>query len=127
MISAPCATLITRMTPKPRASPLAIRAYTPPVRRPRMQAWTKTCMRRVLASPGRLRRERLRDRDLRREDREQLALHPLDEQVLPVRLAVGVPGQVPLDRRPRALVQGRDDRLVVDRVRLGDGELEQLA
>ena len=35
---------MTRITPKPSASPLAIRAYTPPVSSPRMQAWTKRCI-----------------------------------------------------------------------------------
>jgi len=32
-----------------------------------------------------------------------------------VRRAVGVPGEIPLDRRPHALVQRVDDLLVVDR------------
>src|SRR5437763_2052220 len=98
---------MTRMTPKPSARPLAIRAYTPPVRRPRMQAWTKTCTVSgisLLLAPGRLRRERLRDRDAGRVDREELALDPFDEQVVAVRRAVGVPGEVALDRLPHAAV-----------------------
>jgi hypothetical protein len=35
---APWATLITRMIPNTRVTPLAIRAYTPPIRTPKMTA-----------------------------------------------------------------------------------------
>src|SRR5512141_3060514 len=121
---------MTRITPNPSARPLAIRAYTPPVRRPRMQAWMKTCIGRgslVLLAPGGLRGERLRNRHVRWEHRQQLALDPLDEQVVAVRRPVRVPGQVALDRRPRALVERGDDLLVVDRADLLRDDLQQLA
>src|SRR5690349_15386250 len=123
---APWATLTTRMIPKASVRPLAISAYTPPVRSPRMQAWTKRCIYRrssssLLLSPGRLRHHGLVKRHARGKDRHELAADPLDEDVAPPWRAVLVPAQVALDRRPRTGVQRLDDRLVVDRAcLLGD-------
>src|SRR5712672_1559411 len=131
MISAPWATLTTRITPNASVRPLDISAYTPPVRRPRMHAWMKRCTgsssTRALALPGRLGNRRSVQRHGLRVDGQQLAADPLDEAVLALRAAVGVPAQVPLDRRPHAPVQGLDDRRVVDRVRLGRDGLDQLS
>src|SRR5712664_2729602 len=130
MINAPCATLITLITPNPNASPLAIKAYTPPVSRPRMQAWMKTCTccdGPALVAPGRLGRERLGEREALREHRQELSTHPLDEEVVAVGSSVGVPGQVALDRRPRAPVERGDDLLVVDRADLLHRQLQELA
>ena len=73
---------------------------------------------RCLLAPGGLRDERLVQRDVLRVDGVELAADPLDEQVAALRLADRVPAQVALDRRPGALVQRRDDLLVVDRVDL---------
>src|SRR5664279_212289 len=130
-ISAPWATLTTRMTPKARVRPLAMSAYTPPVRRPRMHAWMRRCTGEgpgapVLALPGGLGNGRRVSRDVRRVDREQLASDPLDEAVVALRAAVGVPAEVALDGRPDARVQRLDDGRVVDGLRLRGHGLDQL-
>src|SRR2546423_4352421 len=114
------------MTPKTSVRPLAINAYTPPVRTPRMQAWTTMCTSSLLA-PGRLRCERRVQRDVLRVDGQQLAVHPFDEQVASLRLADRVPAQHALDRRPAAAVQRVDDLAVVERLRLRDRELQHLS
>src|ERR1700693_4284673 len=97
-----------------------------------MIAWTTSCtstplpFRRGLAAPSRLRYERLRERDVLREDRVQLPVRPLDQQVAALRFADRVPPEVPLDRRPGSLVERRDDRLVVQRVDLLRDGLDDL-
>src|SRR4051794_25304683 len=117
MRNAPCATLMTPITPKISVSPDAISAYTPPIRSPRMIAWTNSVM---VASPGCRpsgtppgaarpaapypsrargllddglgRRRRLRQHDLR------LAVLPLADQELALRGARLVPLERPEDR-----------------------------
>src|SRR5690348_10531363 len=107
MIIAPWATLMIFITPNARVRPLAISAYTPPVSSPRMQAWTTRCMKRRgrSARPGGLRRLGRVLREGGGEHRQQLATHPLRQQLRARRGAVGVPAQVALHRRPLALVQ----------------------
>src|SRR3954451_8366973 len=116
MRNAPCATLITFITPKISVSPEAISAYTPPIRSPRMMAWTNSVMvvspdcrpsgappgaarpaapypsrARGLLDDGLGRRGRLRQHDLR------LAVLPLADQYLPLRGARLVPLERPED------------------------------
>src|SRR5207253_4207112 len=81
----------------------------------------------ALAAPPRLWRERSRERNVLREDRTQLSVHPFDEQVTSLRLADRVPAQHALHRRPTAGMQGRDDLLVVDRMNLLRDVLHDLA
>src|SRR3954467_8593619 len=130
MIIAPWATLITFITPNASVRPLAINAYTPPVSSPRMQAWMARCMERRAgrsARPGGLRRLRGVLCEGGGEHRQQLAADPLRQELRARRRADGVAAQVALDRRPPALVQRRDDRLVVDRAGLLGHVLDQLA
>src|SRR5689334_16777842 len=131
MTIAPCATLMTRMMPNTSVTPLAIRAYTPPTRTPRMAACTTRCIsspgtrgsepsaaRFGLAAPRRLRDHRIVLRDRRRVDRDQLTVDPLEQQVLALGLPHVVPREIPFHARPRSLVQRLDDLLVVQRVQL---------
>src|SRR3954466_5888534 len=133
MRNAPCATLMTFMTPKISDSPDAISAYTPPISSPRMMAWTSSVTAlprprwpgdlpaarpRCEHPPSRSRRlldDRLRrGRGLREHDL-RLAVLPLADQELALRR----PGLVPLQRAEDRVDAVRPDpvgelRLVLD-------------
>src|SRR4051794_25772016 len=117
MRNAPCATLMTPITPKISVSPEAISAYTPPIRSPRMIAWTNSVM---VASPagrpggapldavrpaapcpslpGVPLDDALRRRGVLGQDDLRLAVLPLADQELPLRGARLVPLERPEDR-----------------------------
>src|SRR3954454_4055663 len=134
--NAPCATLITFITPKISVSPEAISAYTPPMRRPRTIAWTNSVMDGVAprrcrpggapsgaarpAGPhpsrsGVLLHDGLRRRGVLGQHDLRLAVLPLADQELSLRRARLVPLERPEDRvdavRPDPL---RELRLVLD-------------
>src|ERR671924_1297373 len=112
MRRAPCAMLITRMTPKIRVSPDASRAYTPPISRPRMRVWMDSvtprrprafcgasATRPAESHPFVLLRPPSRDDLLRR--RRLVRQHDLRHSALPLtdeELAFGSPLIIPAER-----------------------------
>src|SRR4051794_32096493 len=146
MRNAPWATLMTPITPKINVSPDAISAYTPPIRSPRMIAWTNSVM---VASPdcrpggaprgavrpaapypsrpGVLLDDGLRRRGRLGQDDLRLAALPLADQELALRRAPLVPLQRPEDRvhAVRADPVG-ELRLVVDAADRLDRRLHDL-
>src|SRR5919202_6486871 len=128
--NAPCAMLITRMTPKISVRPDASSAYVPPISRPRTTVWTSSVTRRDDASLGaRLparhdlvgRRRLLGQHDLRR------AVLPLADEELALRAAVLVPAQRAEDRVDRVAAQPVGElELIVDRADALDRRLHHL-
>src|SRR3954454_12748281 len=137
--NAPCAMLITFMTPKISVSPEASSAYTPPIRRPRITVWSSSVIWRFpdRGGPGRHaphpaagsarrrgpvgldhlvgRRGALRQHDLR------LAVLPLADQELALRAALLVPAQRSEDRVDLVVAQPVGHLLLARLVDLADG------
>src|SRR5882757_4756300 len=107
-IIAPCARLMTFMTPKTRVNPDDMSAYTPPASRPRISVCRRSVMcglpRSVRWSlPVRLRVEEVRVRAVLGCDDLQLARLELREQELTLRATGRVPAQRADDRLDRVL------------------------
>src|SRR5829696_7722009 len=144
--SAPCATLITSITPKISVRPDASSAYTPPIRRPRITTWMN-CVSARSSEGGRggrarstarpasllLRPIRLRVHDVvggrrvLRCDDLLVAVLPLCEQERLLRRAGLVPAEGPEDRLHLVVVEPVGELLlVVDRADGLDRGLQDL-
>src|SRR5215208_5703369 len=133
--SAPCATLITSITPKISVNPDASSAYTPPIRRPRITTWMNCVSVRssesgrggrarstappssLLLRPIRLRvHDRVGGRRVLRRDDLLVAVLPLCEQERLLRRTRLVPAEGPEDRLHLVVVEPVGELLlVVDR------------